>query len=156
MKSRPHSASVPRLHIATLHSWTMRKILRNVYRGVRCWQNVYNFLINTTEQHNRVAYFTKVLSPEAGYRKLLVSGLGIFHFSTASRTALGPTQPPIQLVPGALSLRIKRVEREADHSHLVPRSRMHGDITPLPQYALMEGCLVKHGDNSTSATVFSG
>jgi hypothetical protein len=31
-------------------------------------------------------------------------GLGIFLFTTASRTALGPTQPPIQWVLGALSL----------------------------------------------------
>jgi hypothetical protein len=43
-------------------------------------------------------------------------GLGIFLFTTASRTALGPTQPPIQWVPGALSLGIKRPGREADHS----------------------------------------
>jgi hypothetical protein len=42
-------------------------------------------------------------------------GLGIFLFTTASRTALGPTQPPIQLVPGALSLGVKRPGREADH-----------------------------------------
>jgi hypothetical protein len=43
-------------------------------------------------------------------------GLGIFLFTTASRTALGPTQPPIQWVPGALSLGLKRQGREADHS----------------------------------------
>jgi hypothetical protein len=43
-------------------------------------------------------------------------GLGIFLFTTASRTALGPTQPPIQWVPGALSLGIKQPGREADHS----------------------------------------
>jgi hypothetical protein len=42
--------------------------------------------------------------------------LGIFLFTTASRTALGPTQPPIQCVPGALSLGVKRPGREADHS----------------------------------------
>jgi hypothetical protein len=43
-------------------------------------------------------------------------GLGIFLFTTASRTALGPTQPPIQWVPGALPLGVKRLGREADHS----------------------------------------
>jgi hypothetical protein len=43
-------------------------------------------------------------------------GLGIFLFTTASRTALGPTQPPIQYVPGARSLWAKWPEREADHS----------------------------------------
>jgi hypothetical protein len=43
-------------------------------------------------------------------------GLGIFLFSTVSRTALGSTQPPIQWVPGALSLGVKRPRREADHS----------------------------------------
>jgi hypothetical protein len=43
-------------------------------------------------------------------------GLGIFLFTTASRTALGPTQPSIKWVPGALSLGIKRPGRETDHS----------------------------------------
>jgi hypothetical protein len=33
-----------------------------------------------------------------------------------SKTALGPTEPPIQWVLGALSLGIKRPGREADHS----------------------------------------
>jgi hypothetical protein len=44
-------------------------------------------------------------------------GLGIFLFTTAFRTALGPTQPPIQWVTGALYLGVKRPGREADHSH---------------------------------------
>jgi hypothetical protein len=43
-------------------------------------------------------------------------GQGIFLFTTASKPALGPTQPLIQYVPGALSPGVKRTEREADHS----------------------------------------
>jgi hypothetical protein len=34
---------------------------------------------------------------------------------TASRPAVGPTQPPIQWVPGTLSLRVNQPGREADH-----------------------------------------
>jgi hypothetical protein len=41
---------------------------------------------------------------------------GIFLFTTASRTVLGYTQPPIQWVPGALYLGVKRPGREAHHS----------------------------------------
>jgi hypothetical protein len=37
-------------------------------------------------------------------------------FTTASRPALGPTQPPIQWLRGAFSLGVKRLEREGDHS----------------------------------------
>jgi hypothetical protein len=42
--------------------------------------------------------------------------LGIFLFTTASRKALAPTQPPIRWVPENLSRRVKRPERQADHS----------------------------------------
>jgi hypothetical protein len=43
-------------------------------------------------------------------------GVGIFLFTTAPRTALGPTQPPIQWVLESPSLGVKRPGREADHS----------------------------------------
>jgi hypothetical protein len=42
-------------------------------------------------------------------------GLAIFLFITMSRMALGSTQPPIQWVPGALSLWVKQLGHEADH-----------------------------------------
>jgi hypothetical protein len=37
-------------------------------------------------------------------------GLGMFFFTTASRMALGPTQPPIDWTLGALFLGVKRPE----------------------------------------------
>jgi len=44
-------------------------------------------------------------------------GLGLFSFATASRLSLGLTQPPpIQWVPAALSLWVKWLGCEADHS----------------------------------------
>jgi hypothetical protein len=43
-------------------------------------------------------------------------GLGILHFTTVSRTTLGPTQPPIEWIPAAVSMRVQRPEREPDYS----------------------------------------
>jgi hypothetical protein len=42
--------------------------------------------------------------------------LGILLFTTASGLTLGPTQPSIKWVPGALFLRVKRPGRETDRS----------------------------------------
>jgi hypothetical protein len=70
-------------------------------------------------------------------------GLKIFLFTTATRTALGPTQPPIQWVTGALSLGVKRPGREADHSISCRGQRMSGAIPRLPQYVFMAWCSVK-------------
>jgi hypothetical protein len=44
--------------------------------------------------------------------------VGIFLFTTASRTALGPTQPPIQCIPEDTSLEVKWPGRETDPSPL--------------------------------------
>jgi hypothetical protein len=68
-------------------------------------------------------------------------GLGIFLFITASRTALGPTQPSIQWAPEVLSLRVQRPVRETDHSPpfnaevknawsytSIPALRLHGVV----------------------------
>jgi hypothetical protein len=52
----------------------------------------------------------------------------ILLFSTVSRPALGPTQPPIQWVPGVLSPGVRRPGRETNHFHLVPRLKLHGTI----------------------------
>jgi hypothetical protein len=53
---------------------------------------------------------------DRGSRVRFPAGTGIFLFTIAFRTALGPTKSPIQWVPGALSLGVKRPGCEADHS----------------------------------------
>jgi hypothetical protein len=52
----------------------------------------------------------------------------IFLFSTA-----GPTQPPIECVPGAISPGVKRQRREADHSPPSSAEVKNGEaMPPLP------------------------
>jgi hypothetical protein len=71
-------------------------------------------------------------------------GLRIFLFTTASRPALGHTQPPIQWVRGALFLGVKRSGREGDYSP--PSSaeiKNAWSYTSTPQYAFMAWCSIK-------------
>jgi hypothetical protein len=51
-------------------------------------------------------------------------GQRIFPLASVSRPALGPTQPPVQWVPGVLSPGVKRGSGVmlTTHPHLVPRS----------------------------------
>jgi hypothetical protein len=66
------------------------------------------------------------------------SEVKIFHFCMSSRPALGSTKPPIQWVPGAISLGVRRPGREADHS--LPTSAEVKKIwiyTFIPPYAFM-------------------
>jgi hypothetical protein len=65
-----------------------------------------------------------------GVRVLLVNN---FLFSTSSRPALGPSQPHIQWVPGALSRGERgRSVKLTSRLKLVPRSRKYGSIHALP------------------------
>jgi hypothetical protein len=75
-------------------------------------------------------------------------GLGFFLFTTTSKAALEPTQPPIQWVLGVLSPRIKRPRCRADHSP--PSSakvKNGGSYTSTPQYTFIAWYLVKDRDN---------
>jgi len=76
--------------------------------------------------------------------------LGIFLFATASRPALGLTEPPIQCVPEILSPKLKRLGCESNHSPLSraevknPRS-----CTSTPPYVFIAWCLVYVQDTSS-------
>jgi hypothetical protein len=75
-------------------------------------------------------------------------GMGIFLFDTASRPALGPTQPPIQWVPVVLTLVVKRQRREANQSP--PSTAGVKECVELYLQCLivfMTWCLVKCKDN---------
>jgi hypothetical protein len=63
----------------------------------------------------------------------------IFPLASVSRPALGPTQPPVQWVPGVLSPGLKRGQGVTltTHPHLVPRSWMSRSYIPLPASASM-------------------
>jgi hypothetical protein len=58
-------------------------------------------------------------------------GKRIFPVTSVSGLALGPTQPPVQWVPGVLSPGLKRSRGETltTHPHLVPSSKMSRSYT---------------------------
>jgi hypothetical protein len=62
-----------------------------------------------------------------------------FHFFVLPTPALGSTQPPIQFVPGALYLGVKRPGREADQSPpTTAEAKKTWIYTSTATYAFME------------------
>jgi hypothetical protein len=60
-----------------------------------------------------------------------ILGRGKISFvSVASRLALEPTQPPVQWLAAAVSPRVKRQGREADHSSLSTEVKKGGAVPP--------------------------
>jgi hypothetical protein len=118
--------------------WRHTKFLRGLWNKIK-WFKITGQAMPVNWKYDRVLGF----DPRRG--------LGISLFTTASRTVLGPTQPPIQWVPVALFLGVKRSERVADHSP--PSSAevkgwvelyLHSNNTPS-----WHGAQLKHRDNFT-------
>jgi hypothetical protein len=75
----------------------------------------------------------------------------IFLFSTASRPTLGPIQPPVRCVPGALSPGVKLTT----HLHLVLRLRIHGAVPSLPHtYSWCVNNIIECSDSFTGFAAF--
>jgi hypothetical protein len=103
--------------------------------NARLWLNCLYSSVRTVVAESAQRWFTGWTIGVLGFDSL--RGLGIFLFTTASRTALGPTQPPIQGVRGSLSLGLKRPGREAYHSpHLVPSSKNEWNYISTPPIRL--------------------
>jgi hypothetical protein len=76
-------------------------------------------------------------------------------FTSASRTALGSTQPLIEWLPWAVSLWVMRPGRDADHSPLSSAEVKNAwSYTSTPQYVFMTWCFVKHRDDFTFTFTF--
>jgi hypothetical protein len=93
----------------------------------------------------------RVFPSKRNHRRGPIPGTGkiYFLFATASRTSLGPTYP-IQWVPGAPSLEVKRPEHEADHSPpSITEVKNVWSYTSTSPYVFMAWYLVKHKDKFT-------
>jgi hypothetical protein len=88
------------------------------------------------EQRSRYSYWLRAGGPRG--QSSSFGRVKNFLFSTSSRSALGPTQPPIQWLPG-----VKRAGRETDHS-----PQTSADVkklwiyTSTPPYTFMAQCLI--------------
>jgi hypothetical protein len=139
--SKRNRASIRLFHSSLQHS--SGHTLSSVVHLIECLTNVFFYyyyfipsvlLVSSLCLSDSIRFCFFHLIGVLGFDSRRV--LGIFLF-TASRTVLGPTQPRIQWVPGALSLGIKRPGREADHStHLVPKSKNVWSYTSTPPIRL--------------------
>jgi hypothetical protein len=87
-----------------------------------------------------------------GDRVQFLAGLrkGLFLFIIASTPAVEPTEPPIQWIPEALSVGVKRTGREADHSPPFSAEDNHAwSYAFTPPHIFTAWYQVKHGDNFT-------
>jgi hypothetical protein len=71
-----------------------------------------NIIIRSLKMEQRLLEGVSRCSLVSTLTKLQAGRPGLDSSTTASRPALGPIQPPIQWVPGALSLGVKQLARE--------------------------------------------
>jgi hypothetical protein len=139
-----------------INHWSLFAILSfpkllNVFRKLRFFFRVNTFYNNTNKWK---IFILGPISDSAVGRATLRAGqlrgrssspitVKNFPFSTSSRPALGPIQPPIKWVLGALSPGVKRQRRETDHS--LPTSAEVKEMwiyTTIPPYPIPHGVVL--------------
>jgi hypothetical protein len=87
-----------------------------------------------------VFFLLMLADGDSSARFLAGAGNFSFHYCVRNGFEAHSISYPMGSGGVALSLRLKRPGREADHSpHLVPRSRMRGSIPPLPNTSSWRG-----------------
>jgi hypothetical protein len=134
-----------------VHAVTLQKDRRkrtDQHKYTNCGLN-FNFFVVPLLTISRLAQSVQCLTTDwtAGVRS--PQRQRIFPLPSASRPALGPTQPPVQWVPGALCPGVKRGRGVmlTTHPLLVPRLRNSRSYTSSPKCASMER-------NGTSLPIF--
>jgi hypothetical protein len=95
-----------------------------------------------------VTIMTRIWAGQQGFDSQ--QGQEIFLLATTSRIVLGPSQPPIQWVLGAISLGVKWMGNETDHSppsNAEVKKEWHYSSTPPDIF--MACCFISTRDNLT-------
>jgi hypothetical protein len=102
-------------------------------KGLNSYKKNYINCRNKAHRHIKIKTCTpwwqgaRIATGQPRDQSSISSRIKNFHFSMSSRLALGPTQPPIQWLPGTLSPEVKLTT----HLQIEPRTRKGGSIHPL-------------------------
>jgi hypothetical protein len=104
------------------------------------WRITRDSLLKSRGSSVSIVTTLRALRPRYCSQKV---GKGLFLFTTTSRPTVGPTQPPVQWVRGALCLELKRPWHEGNHSPSCSAEIKNAwNCTSTPPYVLIACFLI--------------